>query len=93
MSCATGARQPDLWRPMVELGWHPVLRYSPHITFRPVATGCPCTRWGANRARCGWGVLPATRVMLHVSKQKDPWVLLTNTPPAETDADLYACRH
>ena len=32
--CDQGLGSRDLWRQIVDLGWHPVLRYSPHITFR-----------------------------------------------------------
>ena len=100
--CDRGLDSRDLWRPIVELGWHPVLRYPPHITFRPTGServpvrtlgGGPGTLWvGAGKA-FGQDPLPATLVVLHAPKQKDPWVLLTDPPPAETDADLYACRH
>ena len=100
--CDRGLDSRDLWRPIVELGWHPVLRYSPHITFRPpggarvpVRTlgGGPGTFWVGAGEAFARKPLPATRVVLHAPQQKDPWVLLTDTPPAETDADLYACRH
>ena len=54
--CDRGLDSRDLWRPMVELGWHPVLRYSPHITFRPTGgERMPVRTLGAVRARSGWG--------------------------------------
>ena len=33
--CDRGLDSRDLWARIRELGWHPVLRYSPHVTFRP----------------------------------------------------------
>lgn len=33
--CDQGLGSRKLWARIVELGWHPVLRYPPHITFRP----------------------------------------------------------
>ena len=79
---------PDLWRQITALGWQPVLRDLPHITFRPTGGvrvparslgGGPGTLWvGANAA--------------FARGHEEPWLLLTNTPPAETDVDLYACR-
>ena len=100
--CDRGLDSRDLWRPIVELGWHPVLRYQPHITFRstggervPVRSlgGGPGTLWVGAGEAFAREPLPATLVVLHAPKQQDPWVLLTDTPPTETDADLYACRH
>lgn len=82
----------DLWRPIMELGWHPILRHSPHITFR-----APSGRWGGLgtlRVRAGEAFgqdpLPAMLAVLHAPEQKVPWILLTDTPPTETKADLYA---
>ena len=37
--------------------------------------------------------LDATLIVLHAYGQKQPWVLLTNTPVAETEPTLYACRN
>lgn len=36
--------------------------------------------------------LSCTLVVLHAWDEKDLWVLLTDTPSAQTDATLYACR-
>ncbi len=33
--CDPGLGRRDLWRQITDLGWHPVLRYPSHITFRP----------------------------------------------------------
>jgi hypothetical protein len=72
------------------------------VTFRPTGGkrvpvrtlgGGPGTRWVGAGEAFGQDPLPATLVVLHAPQQQDPWVLLTDTPPAETDADLYACRH
>ncbi len=37
--------------------------------------------------------LPCTLVALHGWQAPPPWLLLTDTPPAFTEASLYACRH
>ncbi len=83
--CDRGLDSRALWVRIRELGWHPVLRYAPHITFRPS---------GGDRVpvrTLGGG--PGTLIVLHAQDCEDPWVLLTDTPPAHTDAALYACRH
>ena len=33
--CDQGLGSRDLWAQIVGLGWHPCLRYPPHITFQP----------------------------------------------------------
>ena len=86
----------------MDLGWHPVLRYPLHITFRPTGGdrvpardlgGGPGTLWVGTGTAFGRDPLPGTLVVLHGRDHKEPWLLLTDTPPAQTDADLYACRH
>ena len=37
--------------------------------------------------------LDSTLIVLHAYGQKQPWVLLTNTPVAQTEPTLYACRN
>ncbi len=86
----------------MDLGWHPVLRYPPHITFRPTGGarvparalgGGPGTLWLGAGAAFGAQPLSGTLIVLHAQGHEDPWLLLTDTPPDRTDVDLYACRH
>ena len=37
--------------------------------------------------------LDGTLIVLHAYGQAQPWVLLTDTPVAQTEPTLYACRH
>ncbi len=100
--CDRGLGSRDLWERITELGWHPVLRHAPQITFRPTGGdrvpvrtlgGGPGTLWlGAGEAFAR-KPLPSTLVVRHARGHEDPWVLLTDTPPAHTVAALYACRH
>ena len=100
--CDRGLDSRDLWARIRELGWHPVLRYSPHVTFRPTGGdrvpvrslgGGPGTFWVGAGEAFGEDPLPGTLIVLHAQECEEPWVLLTDTPPAHTGASLYACRH
>ena len=100
--CDRGLGSRKLWARITELGWHPVLRYSPHITFRPTGGDRVPVRslgGGPGTLRVGAGAafadkpLPSTLIVLHARECEDPWVLLTDTPPKHTGAALYACRH
>ena len=101
--CDQGLGSRDLWAQIVGLGWHPCLRYQPHITFQPegqrqrvpvrsLITG-PGDLWvGAGRAFRD-APLESTLIVLHALGQEQPWVLLTDTPVAQTEPTLYACRN
>ena len=100
--CDQGLGSQKLWRQIVDLGWHPVLRYPLPITFRPASGdrvparqlgGGSVTLWLGEGTAFGRDPLPGTRVVLHAQGQREPWLLLTDTPPDRTDVDLYACRH
>ena len=100
--CDRGLGSRKLWARITEPGWHPVLRHSPRITFRPTGGdrvpvrtlgGGPGTLWlGAGEAFAD-KPLPGTLIVLHAKDCEEPWVLLTDTPPKHTKAALYACRH
>ena len=105
--CDQGLGSRDLWAQIVALGWHPCLRYPPHVTFQPegqtlrvpvrsLITGAGGLWVGTGRAFRDQPLDgtrgPCGRV-LHAYGQAQPWVLLTNTPVAETEPTLYACRN
>ena len=100
--CDRGLGSRKLWARIRELGWHPVLRHSPAITFRPTGGDRVPVRslgGGPGTLRVGAGEafadkpLPGTLIVLHARACEDPWGLLTDTPPKHTGAALYACRH
>ncbi len=89
------------------LGGHPCLRYQPHVTFRPqgqtqrvpvrsLITG-PGGLWLGTGQAFRDAPLASTRGpcgrVLHAYGQAQPWVLLTDTPVAQTEPTLYACRN
>ena len=93
----------DLWAQFVALGWHPCLRYQPHITFRlegqtsrvpmrSLITG-PGGPWVGTGQAFPTKPLDATLFVLHDYGQAQPCVQLTDTPVAQTEPTLYACRH
>ena len=105
--CDQGLGSRDLWAQIVALGWHPCLRYQPHVTFQPegqtsrvpvrsLITG-PGGLWVGTGRAFRDQPLDSTRGpcgrVLHAYGQKQPWVLLTDTPVAETEPTLYACRN
>ncbi len=100
--CDQGLGSCKLWQQIVDLGWHPVLRYPLHITFRPTGGdrvpartlgGGPGTLWLGKGTAFGRDPLPGTLVVLQAQGHREPWLLLTDTVPDWTDAALYACRH
>ena len=101
--CDQGLGSRDLWAQIVALGWHPCLRYPPHVTFQPegqtsrvpvrsLITG-PGGLWVGTGRAFRDQPLDSTLIVLHAYGQKQPWVLLTDTPVAETEPTLYACRN
>ncbi len=105
--CDQGLGSRDLWAQIRALNWHPCLRYPSHVTFQPTGqtqrvavrsliTG-PGDLWvGTGRAfrDAPWEATrgPLGRA-LHDFGQAQPWVRLTDTPVAETNPTLYACRN
>ncbi len=101
--CDQGLGSRDLWAQIVALGWHPCLRYQPHVTFQPAGqtsrvpvrsliTG-PGDLWVGTGRAFRDPPLDSTLIVLHAYGQKQPWVLLTDTPVAQTEPTLYACRN
>ena len=101
--CDQGLCSRDLWAQIVALGWHPCLRYPPHVTFQPegqtqrvavrsLITGAGDLWVGTGRAFRA-GPLDSTLIVWQAYGQAQPWVLLTDTPVAQTEPTLYACRN
>ena len=86
--CDRGLGSRDLWARIRELGWHPVLRHSPAIAFRPTGRDRVPVRQlggGPGPLRVGAGEafadkpLPGTLIVLHAQDCDDPWVLPADT--------------
>ncbi len=101
--CDQGLGSRDLWAQIVGLGWHPCLRYPPHVTFQPegqtprvpvrsLITG-PGGLWVGTGRAFRDPPLDGTLMVLQAYGQAQPWVLLTDTPVAQTEPTLYACRN
>ena len=101
--CDQGLGSRDLWAQIVALGGHPCLRYPPHVTFQPEGQASrvpvralipgPGGLWVGTGQAFHKKPLDATLMVWHAYGQKQPWVLLTNTPVAQTEPTLYACRN
>ena len=101
--CDQGLCSRDLWAQIVALGWHPCLRYPPRVTFQPQGQTprVPVRTLiaGAGDLWVGTGrafrdePLDGTLIVLQAYGQRQPWVLLTDTPVTQTEPTLYACRN
>lgn len=93
-----------LFRRIVRLGWHPLLRVNSNCTFRPLGSkgfrpmwsfaASPGTSWsGVGSAfverQCR---LECTLLAFYGEGHKDPWLLLTDLPPHNADACWYGLR-
>lgn len=97
-----GLYSPRLWDAIVAQGWHPLLRIRRHYTFRP--TNGPRRRvdhWAREgTAWIGQGYLAerksrrrqVTLISVWTPDQAEPWVLVTNLPPAKIGVSWYALR-
>ena len=101
--CDQGLGSRDLWAQIVDLGWHPCLRYPPHVTFQPegqtsrvpvrsLITG-PGDLWVGTGRAFRDPPLDSTLIVLHACGQKQPWVLLTDTPVVGGGLALYWAGH
>ena len=93
-----------LFRRIVRVGWHPFLRINTRGTFRPADKACfrplqtfipqTGTTW------CGRGTafksrdcnLACTLLARWEDGHKDPWLILTDLPPASCDPCWYGLR-
>jgi hypothetical protein len=98
-----GLWSPTLWREILALGWHPLMRIRPDATFRPAGEQRVPARAlvpGPGQAWVGAGVafkhaptrLPATLAVVWDEDQPEPWLLLTDLPPARVDVRWYGVR-
>ena len=86
-----------------DLGWHPCLRYQAHVTFQPEGQSTrvpvrtlisgPGDLWVGTGRAFRDDPLEGTLIVLHAYGQAKPWVRLTDTPVAQTEPTLYACRN
>lgn len=99
-----GLYAPWLFRRIVRLGWHPMLRVNLGGMFRPACdhafvpfrtlVGAPGDRWS------GTGIafktpasrLPCTLLACWEAGHADPWLILTDLPPTAADAGWYGLR-
>ena len=101
--CDQGLGSRDLWAQIVALGWHPCLRYQPHVTFQPegqtqrvpvrTLIAGPGDLWVGTGRAFRDAPLAGTLIVLQAYGQAQPWVLLTDTPVVQTEPTLYACRN
>jgi len=98
-----GLWSPRLWKRICDLGWHPVLRVQQTITFQPDGQCRQAVRRlipGPGHAWVGHGTAfnhrahrrRATLVVVWAMEQAEPWVLLTDLPPARVGIGWYGLR-
>lgn len=98
-----GLWSPRLWQRIRRLGWHPLMRVRPDATFAPLGqirrpaktlVSGPGQVWiGLGTAfkhravrRCG------TLLVVWDHGQREPWLVLTDLPPAQVGAAWYGLR-
>jgi hypothetical protein len=97
-----GLESPDLFREIVGLGMHPMMRIKAGAKFRPDGwvKFYPVTgfverdgdRFAASGVAYSGTRLPCTLLACRVAGCADPWVVLTDLPVAAADACWYALR-
>jgi hypothetical protein len=98
-----GLWSPKLWQAIRILGWHPLLRLRPDVTFRP--TGGQRVRAdtlvpGPGHAWIGTGVAfkhrtvrrAGTLVVVWEEAAREPWLCLTDLPPDHVGPAWYGLR-
>jgi len=98
-----GLWSPQLWRQILALGWHPVMRIRPDATLapqgrprRPAKTLVP----GPDHAWVGAGTAfkhagvrrQSTLVVLWAAGQTEPWLVLTDLAPEQIGPAWYGLR-
>lgn len=98
-----GLWSPQLWRQIRALRWHPVMRIRPDATFAPqgqMRRPAKALVAGPGHAWVGTGTAfkhrdvrkVGTLVVLWEADQQEPWLVLTDLPPAEMGAAWYGLR-
>lgn len=98
-----GLWSPQIWRRLKAFGWHPLMRLRPDATFapqglprRPARTLLPGPghAWvGAGTAFKHRGVRrQGTLVVVWADGQREPWLVLTDLPPAQVGVLWYGLR-
>ena len=98
-----GLESAELFRAIVELGWHPLMRVKGGGQFRPAGwhKGHPLKRFAAAPGRrwVGRGLayptgerLAGTLLAVWEAGQKEAWLLLTDLPPEAANPAWYAFR-
>jgi hypothetical protein len=97
-----GLWSPRLWKRIRRLGWHPLLRIQRRTTITPDggerrAAGAlvrPCEAWIGRGALGGREDrrLTVTLIAVWTEEQEEPWVVVTDLPPARVGVGWYASR-
>ena len=97
-----GLWSPRLWKRIRRLGWHPLLRIQRRTTITPDggerrAAGAlvrPGEAWIGRGALGGREDrrLTVTLIAVWTEEQKEPWVVVTDLPPARVGVGWYALR-
>ena len=101
--CDRGIASPKLWKQIRDQGWHPYMRYPKSITFcaqggrRLPARAFvprPDTAWIGQGTAFGTAAAKRRCTLLAIwyAGQEEPWVILTDLPPAEAGPSWYALR-
>jgi hypothetical protein len=97
-----GLWSPRLWKRIKDLGWHALLRLTGSITFAPCGGPRQPARHlvpGPGHAWVGTGVAftgqrrrAGTLIVVWVTGQQDPWLLLTDLRPRQVGIAWYGLR-
>jgi Transposase DDE domain len=96
-----GLWSPWLWRRIRRLRWHPLLRLQATTTFAPMGQARQPVRALVPQAGTAWvgrGIafrhhkLPGTLLVVWDHGQQEPWVLVTDMPPAQVSVVWYGLR-
>src|SRR5256712_2476379 len=97
-----GLYAPWLFRRITRLGWHPFLRINTGGSFRPAGAPCwrpltslaprPGTSWRGTGIAFTRHQVACTLLARWEEGYKDPWLILTDLPPAASDAGWYGLR-
>ncbi len=101
--CDRGLRSPRLWEQIRSSGWHPYVRQSINTVFCPDGGTRLPARYlvpGPGHAWVGGGTAfratsirrRGTMIVVWDKDQQEPWVVMTDLPPAEAGVCWYALR-